>query len=95
MVPVRLKGETAMTKKTAKAETQTAEKNKLIGRLSYLPYGARGYGTSIGPVFSTSNPDCEQVVVESIPLDLIRDIHRGQVGAFFIWERKEKEEAGA
>jgi hypothetical protein len=82
-----------MTKKTERTETQTTEKSKLIGRLSYLPYGARGYGTSIGPVFSTSNPACEQVVVESIPLDLIRDIQRGQVGSFFIWERKE--EAGA
>jgi hypothetical protein len=33
------------------------------------------------------------VLVESIPLDLIRDMQRGEVGAFFIWERKE--EAGA
>lgn len=82
-----------MTKKTEKPETEATEKNKLVARLSYLPYGARGYGTAIGPVFSTSNDQCRQVVVESVPLDLIRDIQRGQVGSFFIWERKD--EAGA
>jgi hypothetical protein len=43
-----------MTKKAEQTETQTAEKNKLIGRLSYLPYGhsaavAIRVGTLIDP----------------------------------------------
>jgi hypothetical protein len=82
-----------MTKKTEKTETQTEGKNRLVGKLTYLPHRSNGYGTAIGPVFSTSREDCKSVVVESIPLDLIRDLQRGEVGAFFIWDRKE--ESGA
>ncbi len=78
-----------MTKKTEKAEEQTEEKSRLVGHLTYLPSRTKGYGTRIGPVFSTSREDCKSVVVESIPLDLIRDMQRGEVGAFFIWDKKE------
>ena len=49
----------------------------------------KGYGVRIGPVFSTSREDCRSVVAESIPLDLICDMQRGEVGSFFIWDRKE------
>ena len=74
-------------------QTQASEKNRLIGRLTYLPYGSNGHGSEIGPVFSTSRGDCRQVLVESIPLALVRDLQRGEVGSFFLWDRKE--EAGA
>lgn len=74
-------------------ETENTEKNRLVGRLSYLPYRAKGYGTTIGPVFSTSRTECRSVKVESIPMDLIRDMQRGEIGSFFIWDIKE--EAGA
>jgi hypothetical protein len=76
-----------MTKKT---ETQTEEKGRLLGHLSYLPHRAKGYGSRIGPVFTTSRPDCKALVVESIPLALVRDLQCGEVGSFFIWDRKDE-----
>ena len=76
-----------MTKKT---ENQTEEKGRLVGHLSYLPHRAKGYGSRIGPVFSTSREDCKTLLVESIPLALVRDIQCGEVGSFFIWDRKEE-----
>lgn len=82
-----------MTKKTEKQEVQPEEKSRLAGHLTYLPCRSKGYGTTIGPVFSTSREDCKSLVVESIPLALIRDIQRGEVGSFFLWNRNG--EAGA
>jgi hypothetical protein len=76
-----------MTKKNEKPEAQTEEKNKLVARLSYLPYGARGYGTAIGPVFSTSDDQCRQVLVESIPLDLIGR-RAPQAGLYGLFRRR-------
>lgn len=82
-----------MTYQTEKHEPAKTEKNKLLGRLTYVPNGSKGYGVNIGPVFSTSREGCQAVKVESIPLDLIRDAKDGQLGAFFIWAPKD--EAGA
>ena len=81
------------TKKTENTQTQTEEKNRPVGYLTYLPYREKGYGSRIGPVFATSRQDCKSLLVESVPLRLIQDMQRGEVGSFFIWDRKE--EAGA
>lgn len=54
-----------MTKKAEKTETQTGEKNRLLGHLIYLPHREKGYGTRIGPVFSTSHQDCRSLVVKA------------------------------
>ena len=78
-----------MTKKTERTEDQTEEKSRLVGHLTYLPYREKGYGSRVGPVFSTSREDCRSVLVESIPLRLLQDMQRGEVGSFFLWERKE------
>lgn len=79
-----------MTKKTQQPEAQGEHKSRLAGNLSYLPFRSKGYGTRIGPVFSTSREDCRSVLIESIPLDLIRDIQRGEIGSFFLWDVKEE-----
>lgn len=76
---------------TTKNETQTQEKNRLIGHLTYLPYREKGNSHRIGPVFSTRREDCKSVVVENIPLRLIQDMQQGEIGSFFIWDVKEKE----
>lgn len=55
-----------MTKKNENTETQTEEKNRLVGHLSYLPHREKGYGSRIGPVFSTSRDDCKSLLVESM-----------------------------
>ncbi len=73
-------------------ENQTQTKNKLIGHLTYLPYREKGNGSRIGPLFSTKNEDCTSLVVESVPMRLIQDLQRGDLGSFFIWDAKEKEE---
>lgn len=75
-----------MTKAT---ENQTAEKNRLIGHLTYLPYREKGNGVRVGPVFSTKREDCQSVVFESVPMRLIQDVQRGEIGSFFIWSKKE------
>lgn len=82
-----------MTKKTENTEAQTGEKNRLVGHLTYLPHREKGYGSRIGPVFSTSRDDCKSLLVESIPMRLVQDVQRGEIGSFFIWDKKE--EAGA
>ena len=79
---------------TKKNENQTQEKNKLVGHLTYLPYRENGNGSRIGPVFSTRNEACKSLLVESVPMRLIQDVQRGEIGSFFIWDVKEKE-AGA
>lgn len=78
-----------MTKKTEKPEAGTEEKSRLVGYLTYLPHREKGYGTRIGPVFATSREDCKSLLVESVPMRLIQDVQRGEIGSFFIWDRKE------
>jgi hypothetical protein len=75
----------------------TTEKKKPIGYLTYLPYREDGNGSRIGPVFGTKRDDCKSLLVESIPMRLVQDIQRGDVGSFFIWDVKpeEKDEGGA
>ncbi len=72
-------------------ENQTHTKNKLIGHLTYLPYRENGNGSRIGPLFSTKREDCTSLVVESVPMRLIQDMQRGEIGSFFIWNVKEKD----
>ena len=78
-----------MTKKNETQETQ--EKNRPIGHLTYLPYREKGNSSRIGPVFATRREDCQSVVVENVPVRLIQDMQRGELGSFFIWNVKEKE----
>ena len=80
-----------MTKKTERTEDQTEEKSRLVGHLTYLPHREKGCGSRVGPVFSTSRDDCKSVLVESIPLRHLEDMQRGEVGSFFLWDRKEKD----
>lgn len=77
-----------MSKETKK---HTREKNRPVGRISYLPYGAKGYGTTFAAVFATSRPDCQSIALDNVPMDFILDKQRGMIGSFFIWEVKEKE----
>ena len=42
---------------TKKNETQTQEKNRPIGHLTYLPYREKGNSSRIGPVFATRRED--------------------------------------
>ena len=79
---------------TKKNETQTQEKNRPIGHLTYLPYREKGNSSRIGPVFATRREDCQSVVVENVPVRLIQDMQQGNLGSFFIWDVKEQE-AGA
>ena len=74
-----------------KNESQTQEKNLPIGYLTYLPYRENGNSSRIGPVFSTRNESCKSVVVETVPMRLIQDMQRGDLGSFFIWDAKETE----
>lgn len=74
---------------TTKKENQTQGKNLPIGHLTYLPYRENGNGSRIGPVFSTRNDACKSLVVESVPMRLIQDLQRGELGSFFIWDVKE------
>ena len=75
-----------MTKKN-----ETKEKNRPVGYLTYLPYRENGNSSRIGPVFTTRNEECKSVVVENVPMRLIQDLQRGDLGSFFIWDVKEKE----
>ena len=74
-------------------ENHTAEKTRPIGHLTYLPYKEKGNSSRIGPVFATKREDCQSVVVENVPLRLIQDMQEGNIGSFFIWDVKEKEES--
>ncbi len=64
----------------------TTEPKKPTGYLTYLPARERGNGSRIGPVFGTKREDCKSLVVESIPMRLVQDLQRGEVGSFFIWD---------
>lgn len=75
-------------------ENQTSENKRPTGHLTYLPYKEKGNSSRIGPVFATKREDCQSVVVENVPLRLIQDMQKGNIGSFFIWDVKEKE-AGA
>ena len=72
-------------------KNQTQEKNQPIGYLTYLPHRENGNSSRIGPVFTTRNEACKSVVVENVPMRLIQDMNRGELGSFFIWDAKEKE----
>ena len=74
-------------------ENRTQEKNRPIGHLTYLPYREKGNSSRIGPVFTTKREDCKNVVVENVPVRLIQDMQQGNLGSFFIWDVKEKEES--
>ena len=74
-------------------ENQTQEKNRPIGHLTYLPYREKGNSSRIGPVFATKREECKSVVVENVPMRLIQDMQQGNLGSFFIWDVKEKEES--
>jgi len=74
-----------------KNENQTQEKNLPIGYLTYLPHRENGNSIRIGPVFATRRDECKSVVVENVPMRLIQDLQRGDLGSFFIWDAKEAE----
>ena len=78
---------------TTKNKTQTQDKNRPIGYLTYLPYRENGNSSRIGPVFATKREECKSVVVENVPMRLIQDLQRGDLGSFFIWDVKENEES--
>ena len=73
-------------------KNQTQERNLPIGYLTYLPYRENGNASRIGPVFATKREECKSVIVENVPMRLIQDLHRGDLGSFFIWDVKEKGE---
>ena len=76
-----------------KNENQTQEKNLPIGYLTYLPHRENGNASRIGPVFATRREECKSVVVENVPMRLIQDLQRGDLGSFFIWDAKENGES--
>ena len=78
---------------TTKNKTQTQDKNRPIGYLTYLPYRENGNSSRIGPVFATKREECKSVLVENVPMRLIQDLQRGDLGSFFIWDVKENEES--
>ena len=78
---------------TTKTKTQAQEKNLPIGYLTYLPHRENGNSSRIGPVFATRREECKSVVVENVPMRLIQDLQRGDLGSFFIWDVKETEES--
>ena len=74
-------------------KNQTKEKNHPIGYLTYLPYRENGNSSRIGPVFATRREECKSVVDENVPMRLIQDLQRGDLGSFFIWDAKENGES--
>ena len=78
---------------TNENQTQTQEKNHPIGYLTYLPHRENGNSSRIGPVFATRRKECKSVVIENVPMRLIQDLQRGDLGSFFIWDAKETGES--
>ena len=69
------------------------ERYKEVGRISYLPPGTKAYGLTLGPVILEGRNPYRYAVIETIPVELIRDLLQGQIGSFLIWD--ESEEGGA
>lgn len=73
--------------------TETKQKKMPIAHLTYLPYKEKGVYNRVGPIFATKREDCKSLLVENIPVRLIQDINEGNLGSFFIYDQKDKEES--